>query len=71
MKEESGYKECFNIVPILITTGKVREFGNSYHIVIKKEDAKLIGENRLIQLMIFEYNNRDKKPDGKRLDKEV
>lgn len=48
----------FNILPLLLSSGKISKIGNGYHVLIKKEDAEAIGEGKKIGIMLFEYNGK-------------
>ncbi|RLF97635.1 hypothetical protein DRN58_08430 [Thermococci archaeon] len=56
----------FNILPLLLSSGKISKFGNGYHILIKKEDAEEIGEGKKVGIILFDYNEKKVKKGGKK-----
>lgn len=55
----------FNILPLLLSSGRISKTGNGYHVLIKKEDAEEIGEGKKVGIMLFDYNGKEVKKGGK------
>lgn len=56
----------FNILPLLLASGRISKTGNGYHVLIKKEDAELIGKGKRVGIMLFDYNGKEVKKGGKK-----
>lgn len=55
-QDQEGRIIKINIKALNIMKGKIKPFGNSYHVLIKKEDAEKFDKRKPIGLLFFEWN---------------